>query len=84
MFAMGAFLVHVKPLSILFRAKFRDQLKKTDLFQLVGQPTWNKDWVVHCQPVGAGEAAFKYLAPYIFRVTISNGRILKAERLARN
>lgn len=73
------FLVHVKPLSILFRAKFRDQLKKTDLFPLVDQHTWNKDWVVHCQPVGTGEAAFKYLAPYIFRVAISNKRILKLE-----
>ena len=73
------FLVHVKPLSVLFRAKFRDQLKKTDLFPLVDQHTWNKDWVVHCQPVGTGEAAFKYLAPYIFRVAISNKRILKLE-----
>jgi Putative transposase/Transposase zinc-binding domain len=73
------FLVHVKPLSLLFRAKFRDQFKKTDLFHLVGQQTWNKDWVVHCQPVGTGEAAFKYLAPYIFRVAISNKRILKLE-----
>jgi hypothetical protein len=73
------FLVHVKPLSILVRAKFRDQLKKTDLFPLVDQHIWNKDWVVHCQPVGTGEAAFKYLAPYIFRVAISNKRILKLE-----
>jgi len=70
------FLVHVKPLSILFRPKFQAQLKKTDLFPLVDQQTWNKDWVVHCQPVGTGEAAFKYLAPYIFRVAISNNRIL--------
>lgn len=73
------FLVHVKPLSALFRARFRDQLKKTDLFQFVDQKAWNKDWVVHCQPVGTGEAAFKYLAPYIFRVAISNKRILKLE-----
>jgi Putative transposase/Transposase zinc-binding domain len=73
------FLVHVKPLSVLFRAKFRDQLKKTDLFHLVDQQTWNKDWVVHCQGVGTGEAACKYLAPYIFRVAISNRRILKLE-----
>jgi hypothetical protein len=31
------------------------------------------------EPVGTGEAAFKYLAPYIFRVAISNNRILKLE-----
>jgi hypothetical protein len=40
---------------------------------------WQQDWVVHCQPVGDGEAALKYLAPYIFRVAISNNRILKLE-----
>jgi hypothetical protein len=71
------FLVHVKPLSILFRAKFRDALKKTELFTLVPAETWQQEWVVHCQPVGNGAAALKYLAPYIFRVAISNGRILK-------
>jgi hypothetical protein len=32
---------------------------------------------VHCQPVGNGLTALKYLAPYIFRVPISNRRILK-------
>jgi hypothetical protein len=41
----------------------------------VKPPVWHKDWVVHCQPVGSGEAAFKYLAPYIFRVAISNDRL---------
>jgi hypothetical protein len=71
------FLVHVKPLSILFRAKFRDALKKIDLFALVPKETWTQDWVVHCQPVGNGVAALKYLAPYIFRVAISHQRILK-------
>jgi Putative transposase/Transposase zinc-binding domain len=73
------FLVHVKPLSILFRAKFRDLLKQTDLFQLLDQQVWIQAWVVHSQPVGSGQAAFKYLAPYIFRVAISNRRILALE-----
>lgn len=70
------FLVHVKPLSILFRAKFRDALKKTELFALVPPETWQQEWVVHCQPVGNGLTALKYLAPYIFRVAISNKRLL--------
>ena len=73
------FLVHVKPLSILFRAKFLDLLKQSDLFHLLDQQVWRKDWVVHSQPVGSGQAAFKYLAPYIFRVAISNRRILALE-----
>jgi len=35
--------------------------------------------VVHEQPIGSGQAAFKYLAPSVFRVSISNRRILKLE-----
>ncbi|MCG3158170.1 MAG: hypothetical protein DKINENOH_04811 [bacterium] len=38
-----------------------------------------KDWVVDCRPVGSGERALKYLAPYIFRVAISNRRLLRLE-----
>ena len=64
-------------MSILFRAKFRDALKKTALFDLIPPETWRQDWVVHCQPVGNGLATLKYLAPYIFRVAISHKRILK-------
>ena len=73
------FLLPVKALSPIFRAKFRDQLKKTALFNQVDERVWAKAWVVHSEPVGSGQAAFKYLAPYIFRVAISNNRILKLE-----
>src|SRR6266568_2138853 len=73
------FLVHVKPLSRIFRAKFRDPLKQTELFAQVSARVWRKDWVVHSEPVGSGEPAFKYLAPYIFRVAISNSRLRKLE-----
>jgi hypothetical protein len=73
------FLLPVKALSPIFRAKFRDQLKKTELFNHVDQRVWTKAWVVHSKPVGSGQAAFKYLAPYLFRVAISNNRILKLE-----
>lgn len=70
------FFVHVKPLSVLFRAKFRDALRSTELFDLVPAHVWSKDWVVHCQPADTGVEAVTYLAPYIFRVAISNNRIL--------
>lgn len=73
------FLLPVKALSPIFRAKFRDQLKKTELFNQVDERVWTKAWVVHSEPVGSGQAAFKYLAPYVFRVAISNNRILKLE-----
>ncbi len=73
------FLIPVKALSGIFRARFRDALRLTEIFDLVPATVWEQAWVVHCQAVGNGETAFKYLAPYIFRVAISNSRILKAE-----
>lgn len=69
------FLVPVKPLSRIFRAKFRDQLKKSELFAAVAPRVWRKDWVVHSEAVGSGQQAFQYLAPYIFRVALSNNRL---------
>lgn len=72
-----SFFLPVKPLSILFRAKFRDSLRKTDWYAQVPGEVWRQDWVVHCQPVGTGVAALKYLAPYVFRVALTNRRIRK-------
>ena len=73
------FFAPVEALSPVFRAKFRDALKKTDLFKSVPADVWQKDWVVHCQPVGNGDSALKYLAPYVYRVAITNNRIEKLE-----
>ena len=36
---------------------------------------WEQKWVVDVEPVGDGRAALKYLAPYVYRVAISNNRI---------
>ena len=77
--ANADFLVPVEALSPIFRAKFRDALKKTDLFDSVPAGVWKKDWVVHCKPVGNGNNTLKYLAPYIYRVAITNNRIEKIE-----
>jgi Putative transposase/Transposase zinc-binding domain len=77
--ARDDFLVPVKALAGIFRARFRDALRSTTLFGLVPAAVWEHDWVVHCKAVGNGETAFKYLAPYIFRVAISNRRLLKVE-----
>jgi hypothetical protein len=71
------FLLPVKALSKIFRAKFRDALRQTACFADVPAEVWQQEWVVHCQPVGNGVRALKYLAPYIFRVAISNNRIRK-------
>jgi hypothetical protein len=71
------FLLPVKALSRIFRAKFREGLGQSGICDALSDEAWHRDWVVHCQPVGNGRAALRYLAPYIFRVAISNRRILK-------
>ena len=71
-------LVHVKPLGVLFRGKFRQGLAKLGLSDALPAEIWSQKWVVHSQQVGRGQHALKYLAPYIFRVAISNNRIVSA------
>lgn len=77
--ARNHFFLPVKALSKLFRAAFRRGLQKTLLFAQIPEQVWRKDWVVHCKPVGNGQAALKYLAPYIHRVAISNRRLISME-----
>jgi hypothetical protein len=74
-----AFLVPVKALAILFRAKLRAALHQTALYGQVAPATWRQAWVVDCRAVGSGAAALKYLAPYIFRVALSNNRIVSVQ-----
>jgi hypothetical protein len=71
------FLLPVKALSRLFRGQVQHALRQA----AADLPTsvWTKDWVVHCKPVGTGQTALKYLAPYIFRVALSNRRLVKLE-----
>ena len=73
------FLFPVKALSIVFKAKFRDGLRKLNplLFNQIAPQTWTKNWVVNSIPVGNGCHAMKYLAQYVFRVAISNNSIIK-------
>jgi hypothetical protein len=73
------FLMHVKPLSIIFKAKFRDNLKQKapEIFKKIPSDVWKRDWVVHIKPVGSGESATEYMGRYLFRVAITNNRIIK-------
>lgn len=77
--ARQKFLLPVKALSRIFRAKMRQALAKVDVDEHIPPDVWRQNWVVHCKAVGCGQMALKYLAPYIFRVAISNRRILKLE-----
>jgi len=73
------FLLPVKVLSKVFRAKMREALQNAGPDWSIPSQVWDQEWVVHCKPVGAGYHALKYLAPYIFRVAIGNRRILSCE-----
>jgi Putative transposase/Transposase zinc-binding domain len=73
------FLVPVKALSILFRAKFRDILAREGLVHLVDSAAWQRDWVVNSQAAGDGQQSLRYLAPYVFRVAIGNRRIVSCD-----
>ncbi len=73
------FLLPVKALSRIFRAKMHQALRKLDADGHIPVEVWRQSWVVHCKALGCGQLALKYLAPYIFRVAISNKRILKLE-----
>jgi len=70
------FFLPVKALSRSFRAAFQHALQKTELYSLIPSSIWYKEWVVNCKVVGDGQAALKYLAPYIHRVAISNRRLI--------
>lgn len=73
------FYLPVLALSPIYRAKFRDRLEKAGLLGQVPPEVWKKGWNVDCQAVGDAEGSIKYLAPYVFRVAISDNRIVQVE-----
>lgn len=73
------FYLPVKALSTIFRAKFRDEMQQAGLLDEIPNEIWTIDWIVNSQAVGSSEASLKYLAPYVFKVAISNSRIIKVE-----
>jgi hypothetical protein len=73
------FLVPGRALSILFRAKFRDGLRRAGLFDQVPPEVWTQHWVVHVQHAGSGEKVLDYLARYLFRIALANSRLQRFE-----
>ncbi len=69
------FLLPGKPLAKLFRGKLRAALRAAGLADQVDPDIWRRSWVVDIQPAGSGQGSLKYLAPYVFRVAIHDGRI---------
>jgi hypothetical protein len=77
--ARNAFYLPVRALSKIFRAKFKHEMAQCNLICQINPKVWELGWNVNCQPVGNAEASLKYLAPYVFRVAISNSRIVSVD-----
>ena len=75
------FLVPVRELSKVFRARFRDALKEAlpEVFATIPATVWASDWVVHSKSVGSGEKALLYLSRYIYRVALADRHILSVD-----
>jgi hypothetical protein len=69
------FLVPVRALSVIFRAKMRAALEKARLLENVTSDVWTKPWIVHCQHAGSGEKVLDYLGRYVFRIALTNNRL---------
>ena len=72
------FLLPQRAAAKVYAGKFRHAMREAGLeqaFKQADSKAWFKPWVVDVQSVGNGEAALKYLAPYVNRVAISNNRI---------
>jgi hypothetical protein len=73
------FFLPIKAMSKIFKAKFHDEMKKTELYPKMPSGLWEQNFNVNCQPIGSSEQSIKYLAPYVFKVAISDSRIIKVE-----
>lgn len=71
------FLFPKSALATLVRARFRDAFTKLCPDVDLQNHVWATPWVVHITPWGEGEqAVLDYLARYVFRIAITNNRIL--------
>jgi Putative transposase/Transposase zinc-binding domain len=73
------FFLPVKALSKIFRAKFRELIEQAKLLDRIPPDLWQIAWNVNCQALASSQATFKYLAPYVFKVAISNSPILAVQ-----
>jgi hypothetical protein len=75
--ARRAFLVPVRALSIIYRARFLAGMNKALPGLSLPQQLWAKPWVVYSKPVlQKPEKVVGYLSRYIHRVAITNNRVL--------
>jgi hypothetical protein len=75
--ARRTFLLPIKALATLIRGKARALLRQKCPNVIVPDAVWHKRWVLHISARGNGEqAVLDYLARYVFRVALTNARIV--------
>ena len=80
--APNDFLVPVRRLSPMIARRFAEALQKShpDLFKQIPAKAWNREWCSYCKPYGTGkDAVLRYLARYVFRIAITNHRLMSMD-----
>jgi hypothetical protein len=74
--ARAHFLVPVQALSPIYRALFKDAMRQAGLLEHIDPPVWSIPWNGHSPANHHGPSAFTSRAPYVFKVAISNHRLV--------
>jgi Zn finger protein HypA/HybF involved in hydrogenase expression len=73
------FLVPVRKLSPMIAKRFAAALQTDhpELFEQIPDTLWRREWCSYCKPYGKGQdAVLNYLARYVFRVALTNRRLM--------
>jgi hypothetical protein len=70
------FFVPVRALSPIYRALFQEEMRQAGLLEHIDPHVWSVPWNVHSQANHHGHSACTYLAPYVFKVALSNHRLV--------
>jgi Putative transposase len=74
--ASANFFVPVKALSPISRAIFKQEMQHAGHLKSIDPQVWAIPWNVHSQANPNGQTSCTYLAPSVFKVAISNSRIV--------
>jgi len=75
--ARRKFLLPIKALAKLVRGKFRALLRRKCPDLAIPEAVWCRPWILHVTAWGNGEqAVLDYLARYVFRIALTNARIV--------
>jgi hypothetical protein len=75
--ARKSFLAPMKALAKLVRGKLRAAFEKRRPDLSIPAAAWSRPWVTQCTPWAEGEqGVLDYLARYVFRVAITNARVV--------